>query len=105
MKAAIISYDLKNVTPYDNLRVKAALASFANTHSKLQGLNVLSPFPQWVDLRLPDTTLLLTVDNSAITAEQIAAEVVGLIEGLGATPDKVYVAFIELEGDFLYNSK
>lgn len=101
MKIAVIAYDLVAVKPDDNQRVKNALLSFTNTYAGLQGFNVLSPFLQHVILKMPDTTVTVQV-IAAISPKKIADDVLAVIRGVGATPDKVYVAFIEDE--YLWNS-
>jgi hypothetical protein len=103
MKTAIISYDLKNAKPDDNTRVKGAIEEFRNTHATLQGLDVFSPFPRWVNLKLPDTTLLASIANPSVSAAEIAGEVAGIIRSQGATVGKIYVAFLSTNDDFLVN--
>lgn len=103
MRTAIISYDLKNVKDGDNSRVKAALTAFTNTHAILHGLDVFSSFPRWVNLGLPDTTVLASIANPNISAAKIATEVASVIRQEGANPDKIYVAFLSTDEDFLIN--
>lgn len=103
MKTAIISYDLKNVKSDDNEKVKKALTEYANTHASVQTLDVFSPFPRWVNLRFPDTTVLVTIANDTVTAAAIAGEVAGIILGQGAEIGKIYVGFLDLADDFLVN--
>ncbi|VTS06823.1 hypothetical protein [Tuwongella immobilis] len=103
MKTAIIAYDLKHIKPDDNARVKRALESYANAHAVLSGLDVFSPFPRWVDLKLPDTTLIVTIANPNVTAAQLASEVAGVIKSQNATVGKIFVAFLSTSDDFLVN--
>ena len=103
MKTAIISYDLVNAQPGDNSRVKDALEEFRNTHATLQGLDVFSSFPRWVNLQLPDTTLLATIANHDVSAAEIAGEVAVIIRSVDATVGKIYVAFLSTNDDFLVN--
>ncbi|QTN32868.1 hypothetical protein HZ994_11205 [Akkermansiaceae bacterium] len=104
MKTAIISYDLRNTKPGDNSRVKSALEEFRNTHATLQALNVLSAFPRWVNLELPDTTLVATIADPDITAAKIAGEIASVIQNTNATVGKIYVAFLNTDDDFLVNN-
>lgn len=53
MKTAIITYDLKNVQPHDNILVKAELAKFTNTHTSVVSDNLLNTFPEWVRMSFP----------------------------------------------------
>ena len=78
MKVAIICYDLKHVQPYENIFVKAALAKFVNTLTTTAADNMLSPFPEWVRLALPDTTLLAFVPDST-TAAHLMDDIVRVI--------------------------
>ena len=101
MRTAIVCYDLKNVKSGDNARVKERL-ELEDTATTFQALNVNSLFPDRVNLHLPNTTLYLNVSNSSVTSKQIANDVYSLIQSVGATPDKVYVAFIT--DDFILNA-
>lgn len=103
MRTAIISYDLKGVKEGDNARVKSALTEFTNTHATLQGLDVFSAFPRWVNLNLPDTTILASIANPRVSAAQIAGEVASVIQSQKATPGRIYVAFLSTDEDFLVN--
>lgn len=103
MRTAIVSYDLKHVTLGDNLRVKSKLAGYENTFTTFQALNRNSLLPEWVNFRLPDTTLCVSVNNPLTTTELIANEVMDIIKSVDAIPDKVFVAFIT-EG-FICNDK
>ena len=69
MKSAIICYDLKNVKPYDNILVKAELAKFRNTASTASADNLLAPFPDWVKMSFPDTTIIASVPNDSTAAD------------------------------------
>lgn len=104
MKTAIICYDLRNVKPYDNVLVKAKLSTFSNVAMQSQGQNALSPFPDWVKLHFPDTTIIVTVVDS-ITAKHLIDETLGIIASVGAEANRVYVAFIDPDNDFLWNAK
>ena len=101
MKVALIAYDLKAVQADDNTRVKEALLSYSNTYTHIKGFNLLSPFLSRIVLSMPDTTITAEVDPSAVSPMSIADEVIAVIKSVGATPDKVYVAFIDSE--FLWN--
>lgn len=103
MRTAIISYDLQNVEGDDNSRVKTALTEFTNAHATLQGLDVFSAFPRWVNLGLPDTTVLASIANPSISAAEIAGEVAGVIKSVNASPGRIYVAFLSTDDDFLVN--
>lgn len=104
MKSAIICYDLKNVKPYDNILVKAELAKFSNTTSTASADNLLSPFPDWVKMSFPDTTIIATVPSN-VAAKDLMADVLKVIASVGAHADKVYVAFIDPANDLLWNSE
>ncbi|MBD2536741.1 hypothetical protein H6G97_48860 [Nostoc flagelliforme FACHB-838] len=101
MRTAIVCYDLKNVKSGDNARVKERL-ELEDTATTFQALNVNSLFPDRVNLHLPNTRLYLNVSNPSVTSKQIANDVYSLIQSVGATPDKVYVAFIT--EDFIFNA-
>lgn len=94
MRTAIIAYDLKNVKLGDNKRVKDYLSSHPDTSTTYRALDKDALSPQWFDASLPDTTLLLTVADPTITAEQIARRVSDVIYTLKAEPNRIYVAFI-----------
>lgn len=101
MNTAIIAYDLKNVKPGDNTRVKEALVlRFTNTYTHLDGANNLSVFPEWVRLRFPDTTIF--VDNSTASAQAMVADVNHTILSVGAEPDAIFVAYVG--ENYLWNS-
>ena len=102
MKIALIAYDLKAVNSDDNARVKAALLSYTNTYTHVKGFNLLSPFLEHIVLKMPDTTITAEVDPSFVSPKSIADEVIAVIKSVAATPDKVYVAFIDAE--YLWNS-
>ena len=102
MRTAIVCYDLKNVKSGDNARVKERL-ELEDTATTFQALNVNSLFPDRVNLHLPNTILYLNVSNPSVTSKQIANDVYSLIQSVGATPDKVYVAFIT--DDFILNAQ
>ena len=104
MKSAIICYDLKNVKPYDNVLVKAELAKFSNTFSSTSADNLLTPFPDWVSISFPDTTIIASVPNTS-TAADLMVDVLRVIASVGAEADKVYVAFIDPVNDLLWNSE
>ncbi|MBX3741274.1 MAG: hypothetical protein KF712_09810 [Akkermansiaceae bacterium] len=93
MKTAIIAYDLKDVTPYQNSLVKTRLLEFTNTTDTLSGRDTESNIPRWVTLNLPDTTILADVQDHE-TSEALAKEVEKIIRKLGANPGKIFVAFI-----------
>ena len=103
MKTAIICYDLKHVKPFANIFVKAALATYINTLQSTPADNLLSPFPEWVRLTLPDTTLLAFVPDGT-TAADLMEHVLQVITSAGAEAAKVYVAFIDPQSDLLYNA-
>jgi len=103
MRTAIVSYDLENVRLGDNFRVKSKLASFGNTYTTFQVLSTASSFPEWVNLRFPETTLCVSVINPLITTEKIADEVAIAIQSVDAIPGKIYVAFIT--DAFLWNAE
>jgi hypothetical protein len=102
MKLAVITYDLKNVKSGDNENVKDALLGFVNTYTGLKYIDWLSGGARIVNLLYPDTTITAELEGTSETTTNIAAEVVAVIQGVGAVPDKVYVAFIEEE--FLWNA-
>lgn len=104
MKTAIITYDLKNVQPHDNILVKAELAKFTNTHTSVVSDNLLYAFPEWVRMSFPDTMLIAIVGDSC-TTESLLADTIRIIHSVGAEPDKVYVAFIDPTTDLLWNSQ
>lgn len=104
MKSAIICYDLKNVKPYDNILIKAELAKFSNTAITASADNLLSPFPDWVRMSFPDTTIIASV-SSETTAADLMVDILQVIAAAGAEADKVYVAFIDPESDLLWNSE
>lgn len=93
MKRALICYDLKNVTPDDNIRVKTALTSdgFKSRH---MALNLNSLFPKYFFAKLPDTTLLVDIIDQNLTPQDIGDFVVETIKSVGAIPQNVFVAFI-----------
>jgi len=51
---------------------------------------------------MPDTTITAEVDPASVSPMSIADVVIAVIKSVGATPDKVYVAFIDSE--YLWNS-
>jgi len=103
MKSAIICYDLKNVKPHDNILVKAELAKFSNTFTETVVDNLLSKFPDWVKLSFPDTTIIATVPDT-FTASALMEDVLRVITSVGAEADRVYIAFIDPENDFIFNA-
>ena len=102
MKIALINYDLKDVKSDDNAHVKEALMSYSNIYTQIKGFNLLSPFLSRIVLRMPDTTITAEVDPASVSPMSIADVVIAVIKSVGATPDKVYVAFIDSE--YLWNS-
>src|SRR5258706_15431396 len=100
MNTALIAYDLKQVKPDDNSRVKKALEAYTDTFTQLGGGNVLSPFAEWIRLKLPDTTLICASGAAGLTAKTLADNVIAIIRKEGAIPDKGYVAFIEGSTDY-----
>ncbi|WP_334971221.1 hypothetical protein [Nostoc sp.] len=103
MRTAIVCYDLKNVKSGDNARVKQRLELEDTTATTFQALNINSLFPERVNLHLPNTTFYVTISNLSVTSKQIANDIFSLIQSVGATPDKVYVAFIT--DDFILNAQ
>lgn len=62
-------------------------------------------FAQWFQANLPDTTLLVKVqDDSGITAKHIATHVSNVIASVGAEYNSIYVAFITDE-DYILNNR
>ena len=102
MKIALITYDLKDVKSGDNAHVKEALMSYSNTYTQIKGFDLLSPSLRRIVLRMPDTTITAEVDPASVSPMSIADVVIAVIKSVGATPDKVYVAFIDSE--YLWNS-
>jgi len=89
----IIAYDLKNVKPDDNSKVKKALIQkYTNTFTHLEAQNLLSLVPEWVRLKFPDTTIF--VENATASAANVVSEVVSLIASVGAEADSVFVAYV-----------
>ena len=103
MKTALISYDLENTTPLDNVRVKERLLSFCNVANEHSGVNNEPSFPLWVTLTLPDTTLIAFVDDNE-TSKALSERVRLEIANLNATAANVFVAFIEPESFYLWNT-
>lgn len=93
MKTAIITYDLLNVKGDDNQNVKKALLNHSNTKAWFIGPNELSYMQEERFFVLPDTTIFVTVAGN-ITTDAIIDDVIRVIESVGATPDKVFAAFI-----------
>jgi len=102
MKIALITYDLKNIKPDDNNNVKKALLSFTNTFVHATTANQLSIFMEQVVVKLPDTTVAAEVNPAITSPKAIVEEVIEIIKKAGATPDKVYVAFVDT--GFCWNS-
>jgi hypothetical protein len=93
VRTAIIAYDLREVIPTDNSRVKIAICS------KLGAKNIVPAvtgkmLPRWVNMKLPDTTLCVDVPDE-FTCEQIARDVESIINSTGAIIDKVFVGFLQ----------
>ncbi len=86
----------------DNERVKSALLAFVNTYIGLRGYNALSPFLRYIFLEMPETTITAEIVG-AVSPQDIAHEIISVINKAGATPDKVYVAFISEE--YLWNAE
>lgn len=102
-RVAIVCYDLRKVDEDDNYKVKEALLKHTNVFTTLSGFNKLSTVPSWVTLDLPDTTILVSVADN-VKAEVIVNEVDAVIRKAGAKTGKIYVAFLSLADDFLYNA-
>jgi hypothetical protein len=102
IKTAIISYDLKNAQGNDNQRVKQALTELYGTYTRVEVLDN-TPFPRWVTLQLPDTTLLWSIADPNITTEHIARSVAHVIRQQGAEVNKIYVAFLSTSDAYLIN--
>jgi|GEM_PF-5166659 hypothetical protein len=93
MATAIVAYDLKNVKADDNAKVKKAIVQrYTNTSTHFDSPNLLSYVPEWVRLRLPDTTIF--VERAMGSTDDAAAEIVSLIKSVGAEPGAVFVAYI-----------
>lgn len=91
MKAALVSYDLKNVKSSDNTRVKEELKNMFATTSGVSGIHLATGIPAWVEF--PETTLVLNVPDD-YTKEDVIVAVCKTIESVDAIPSRIFVAFI-----------
>lgn len=103
-KVVIVSYDLDKVKEGDNNNVKEALLKHTNVFTTLSGIDKLSSVPLWVTLSLPDTTVLVSV-NESTSCRQVVEEVAIVIRKAGSKVGKIYAAPINTTDEFLYNEK
>ncbi len=102
MRTAIIAYDLENVSPGENQKVRKALVA----NNALEGFvdrNINSPFNDFFYFRLPETTFLLDVANDRVSALQIGQNVLKIIYSITQKPSKVFVSFIDFSDHFVSN--